>query len=130
MTIGFSADAMVGHGYEINLPAIYPILSPMVKFWKSESYRPTCPSLVEICIQTLLINHHGQDASQHDDTALSHPHLQPFTEVLGSGNYDLLGHFGARRQDIQRWYGEVCGGSIGDDDDDDDDKVRQVRLLV
>lgn len=58
-----------------------------MKTWSSETYRAstTIPSLLEICVETLLVH-----PTYLTEEGLSHPAISPFQQVLASGGFTSL----------------------------------------
>jgi hypothetical protein len=85
------ADAFCGYGYEVH-EKFYSRLTSHLRDWHSATFRPPgdyVPSLVERCLETVLINADAIPAKCLEE-ALGHPELSPFRHILSTGDYHAL----------------------------------------
>lgn len=81
----------MGLGFELQLTKeILKALPGLLKTWSSPEFRIPCPSLVEMCIETLLLASHKGDVAIMGEALLTDPRLTKFADVLLKGDYSSL----------------------------------------
>lgn len=81
------AEAFCGYGFVVE-PEVHCRLVSLVAQWSSPTFVPPgryVPSLVEACIECLLVNPEALKAEELDRVELA-----PFREILTTGDYALL----------------------------------------